>query len=269
MVILFTALVASAGFLVWAWQKHQASAPSSPVAATPPPVPAAAKANALAHRYSFSESGGTTVADSVGGPAWKGTLPNGGTFSGGQLTLSSNTQQYVQLPPGLIDPKTMTAVTIEAWATFGTNLPWPSWFFGFGTYTNTDGGNYLLCSPGGKRVAICGIYPGWQKGAEQQASSSGVEWSGQTLHITCVVNPPSGYVALYLNGTLAGMNNAETYPLSSVLDYYSYINRSLYSKDPYVNLTINEFRVYNRALTPEEIAATEKLGPDRVIDDLR
>jgi hypothetical protein len=36
----------------------------------------------LVHRYSFSETGGTTFADSVGGPAWTGTLPNGGTLSG-------------------------------------------------------------------------------------------------------------------------------------------------------------------------------------------
>ncbi len=52
----------------------------------------------LIHRYSFSENNGTTVADSVGGAAWNGTLPNGGSFSGGQLVLSSNSQQYVNLP---------------------------------------------------------------------------------------------------------------------------------------------------------------------------
>ena len=34
----------------------------------------------LVHRYSFSETSGTNVADSVGGPAWTGTLPRGGTF---------------------------------------------------------------------------------------------------------------------------------------------------------------------------------------------
>ena len=29
----------------------------------------------LAHRYSFSETNGTTVADSVGGPVWNGRCP--------------------------------------------------------------------------------------------------------------------------------------------------------------------------------------------------
>ena len=52
----------------------------------------------LVHRYSFSETGGTNVADSVGGAVWTGTLPNGGTFSSGQLALSSKSQQYASLP---------------------------------------------------------------------------------------------------------------------------------------------------------------------------
>jgi len=53
----------------------------------------------LVHRYSFSETGGASVADSVGGPVWNGTLPSGGTLSGGQLALSSNAQQYASLLP--------------------------------------------------------------------------------------------------------------------------------------------------------------------------
>src|SRR5262249_44813494 len=67
----------------------------------------------LLHRYSFSETSGTTAADSVGGPAWTGTLPNGGTFSNGQLTLASGSQQYVTLPTGIVSM--LTNFTIEAW----------------------------------------------------------------------------------------------------------------------------------------------------------
>ena len=38
----------------------------------------------LVHRYSFSETSGNHDADSVGGAAWDGTLPNGGAFDAGQ-----------------------------------------------------------------------------------------------------------------------------------------------------------------------------------------
>ena len=43
---------------------------------------------ALVHRYSFSESNGAAIADSIGGPIWNGTLPNGGSFSNGGLVLA-------------------------------------------------------------------------------------------------------------------------------------------------------------------------------------
>jgi hypothetical protein len=53
--------------------------------------------------------------------------------------------------------------------------------------------------------------------------------------------------------------------MSSVINKYSFINRSLYSADPYVNLTINEFRIYSVALSAAEITATEALGPDELL----
>lgn len=41
--------------------------------------------------------------------------------------------------------------------------------------------------------------------------------------------------------------------------------RSLYSSDPYVNLTLDEFRIYRAALSPGEIAATDAMGPDQLL----
>jgi hypothetical protein len=217
----------------------------------------------LVHRYSFSETSGNQVADSVGGPAWNGTLPNGGTFAGGQLTLSSNTQQYVSLPPGIINTNSAAAVTIEAWATFASNLPWPSWFFGFGsTDAGGAGGNYLFCSEGGGRFAISGVDPGYLGETNAYTSFS---WSGKTLHLACVLDPANGFIKVYTNGTLAGAGTLGTYSLAVVSNQHSYINRSLYSGDPYVNLSINEFRIYSRALSAAEIAATDALGPDQLL----
>ena len=257
------AVILLSGFVAWAWHGRSEKIPliASPVATKLP------LSGGLVHRYSFSESGGRSVADSVGGPAWSGLLPNGGAFAGGQLTLSSNSQQYVQLPPGLIDPNSMTAVTIEAWATFPPNLPWTCWLFGFGTSTNDDAGQYIMCSSGRNCEVISGTFPGWANGGEQQVGD-GMSWANRTMHITCVINPPAGFIAIYTNGVLANCNNAETYPLSVVLDRFSYINRSLYAKDALINLTINEFRIYNRALSSDEITITEKLGPDQLLNGL-
>ena len=214
---------------------------------------------AVAHRYSFNETSGSTVADSVGGSAWDGTLPNGGAFGGGQLSLLGSSQQYVNLPAGVIDTNTMTAVTIEAWATFPAALPWNACFFSIGDVTGSLGRYYIFSGSQGGRINIAGIDPGYMG---EQNAYSGMDWSGKTLHITGVINPPLGYIAIYTNGVLAGVNGSETWPLSSVVDNYSYINRSLYSGDPYLNLTINEFRIYGGALSPEDVAQTDLLGPD-------
>jgi hypothetical protein len=188
-------------------------------------------------------------------------LPNGGSFSGGQLILSSNSQQYVTLPAGILSG--MDAVTIEAWATFPVNLPWPTWFFGFGNVSGTVGANYLFCSPGGGRFAVAGVSPGYL--GETNAYTPGLDWSGKTLHLTCVFNPLAGYIAISTNGAVAGTNSTGAYTMSSIVNNYSWINRSLYSNDPYVNLTLNEFRIYSGGLSAAEIAATEALGPDQLL----
>lgn len=218
---------------------------------------------ALSHRYSFNEAiGSTTVADSVGGAIWDGVLPNGGAFGGGQLAIASAGQQYVQLPAGILS--TNKIVTIEAWVTFPEQLPVNCFFYGFGN-TDSDGSgeDYIFCAPEAGRIAITGTDPGWE--GEQNTAGAG-DLSYQTnLHFVSVYNPPAGYLALYIDGVLAGINNAVTTTMDSVNDTINYIGRSLYNKDPYPDLKLDEFRIYNGALSSGEIAATQILGPDQIL----
>jgi len=212
----------------------------------------------LIHRYSFNESSGSVCADSIGGAAWNATLPAGGAFGGGQLKLSAADSQYVQLPAGILSH--CPAVTIEAWATFSGQLPKGCFFFGFGNIHGEEGNNYLFCAPQAGRIAITdGNY------AQEQNANGNVDFSFRSnMHLTAVFNPPLGYVALFTNGVLAAINREVTVPMSSVQDLYSYIGRSLYSPDPYPNISLNEFRIYNGALSADQIMVSEKLGPDRV-----
>ena len=209
----------------------------------------------LAHQYSFTAD----ASDSVGGTAWNGTLPNGGTFANGQLILASGSRQYVQLPAGILS--NYTAVTIEAWATFPDQLPGNCFFYGFG---NTDasgaGENYIFCAPQGGRIAITGVDPGYN--GEQNAYGY-FDFSYHTnFHVVAVYNPPAGCLALYTNGVLAAMNSAVTIPMSSVSNVLSYIGRSLYTADPYPDLSLDEFRIYSVALSAREVAQDYQLGPN-------
>jgi alpha-L-arabinofuranosidase len=214
----------------------------------------------LVHRYSFNETSGVTVADSVGGPAWNGTLPRGGMFGNGQLKLLSGSQQYVHLPTGILS--NYTAVTVEAWATFPDQLAVNCFFFGFGNTNGSSGENYIFCAPQAGRTAITsGNF------SSEQNAYGNFDFSFHTnFHVTAVFNPPLGYIALYTNGILAGINGSITTPFSSVNDVYSYIGRSLYAGDPYPDFMLDEFRIYNGALSANEIAATQMLGQDQLFN---
>jgi hypothetical protein len=214
----------------------------------------------LVHRYSFNDlPGSTTAADSIGGTAWNGTLPNGGAFGGGQLALASSSNQYLQLRTGILS--NYPAVTIEAWVTFWDQLPVNCFFFGFGNTVSGSGQSYIFCAPQGGRIAITAS--DWS--GEQNAYSS-TDFSFHTnFHVTAVFDPPDGCVALYTNGVLVGINTAVTVPMSSVNDLFCYIGKSLYNADPYPDFTLDEFRIYSGALSPAEIAATQALGPGQLL----
>lgn len=215
---------------------------------------------ALVHRYSFDDPpGSTAAADSVGGPAWNGVLPNGGTFGGGQLALAASSQQYLQLPSGILS--NYPAVTVESWVTFYDQLPVNCFYFGFGNTNGGSGNSYVFCAPQGGRIAITAS--DW---SGEQNAYSGTDFSFQSdFHLVAVFNPPAGCLSLYTNGVLVGINTAVTVPMSAVNDVYSYVGRSLYSADPYPDLTLDEFRIYSGALSSAEIAATQVLGPTQVL----
>jgi len=220
------------------------------LAGNTPPLPT------LVHRYNFNETSGSVVHDSIGGAAWNGTLPNGGTFNGSQLSLAAASSQYVNLPAGILS--NYTAVTIEAWATFPDQVPWNTMFFSFGNTSGSSGENYIFCAPQSGRIAITSTnYTG------EQNASSGSDFSYHTnLHITAVFNPPLNYLAIYTNGGLAGVNSSVTVPLNLVSNVFSYIGRSLYSGDAYFDVSLDEFRIYNGAMQPADVAAAQVVGPD-------
>jgi hypothetical protein len=216
----------------------------------------------MTHRYSFfSEANGSATAIDTVGSA-NGTLNGDAAITNGQLILNGATGTYLSLPANIIT-SAYSGATIEAWASFGA-LPVNCFFFGFGNTDSSGAGeDYIFCAPEAGRVAITGADPGY---TGEQNAASGANWSGQTnLHIVAVFEPPAGYISLYTNGALAAINNAVTTPLSSVNDVDSYIGRSLYTADPYAPFNVEEFRIYNGPLTPQQIALDAASGPSQIL----
>ena len=220
----------------------------------------------LAHRYTFNQtSGSTAVPDSIGGPAWNGTLPNGGAFAGSQLTFSSGSQQYLALPGGILS--NATAATIEMWISSisGTTVSPPYvYLFAIGnTDSNGNACNYVSFAPNLAHVAITAADPGWA--AEQGGNLASSMGLATGLHLTCVFNSPGGVINVYTNGILASAFTGISVPLSAVGRQFAYIGRSLNSGDPYPTWTIKELRFYSTALSAPEVAATDALGPTQIL----
>ena len=61
------------------------------------------------------------------------------------------------------------------------------------------------------------------------------------MHVTCVVDPPDKYLAIYTNGVLETANTNYTIPFVSLSDQLAYIGRSLFAElngDAYLNGSI-------------------------------
>jgi O-glycosyl hydrolase len=214
-------------------------------------------APALAHRYSFSETSGSTTADSVGGPAWTGALPNSGSFSSGQLTLSSNASQYVNLPAGIVSG--LTDFTVEVWVKLNSTANWTR-IFDFGRNTTT---NMFLTPLNGSNSRVRFAITTTGSGGEQRIDGTSGLSVGPWHHVVVTLKTNRG--VLYVDGVPVGTNGSMTLKPSSLGNTANnYLGKSQYS-DPYLNGALDEFRIYNVALSPAEIAATFSMGPNQLL----
>jgi regulation of enolase protein 1 (concanavalin A-like superfamily) len=206
----------------------------------------------LVHQYSFSETSGTNVADSVGGPVWNGTLPNGGTFSNGQLTLASASSQYATLPAGIVG--TLSNFTIVAWVRLNSTADWTRIFdFGSGTTANM----FLTPQSGGSGPMRFAITTSGS-GSEQQINSSSALSTGGRHQVAVTLSGNTG--VMYLDGSPVGTNSSMTLNPSSLgSTANNHLGKSQYS-DPYLNGSLDEFRIYKRALTAVEVAQVYLAG---------
>jgi autotransporter-associated beta strand protein len=217
-------------------------------------------ANFLNHRYSFT----TDTSDSIGG-AW-GTNFGNATVAGGQLVLDGTAGTYAQLPGDLFNSGNATALTVEFWATFGANGNFVRVFDFGNTNVQNNGVNYVGFSPhnggGGHQIHIS---PG--DGSFQQQVTAAGTFDGLAMHVACVIDPPNQTLAIYTNGVLEATITNMTVNIASLNNVFSFIGRSLFGADPYLNASIDELRIYNGALAGLSIKQSEDQGPNTILAD--
>ncbi|WP_329310904.1 family 43 glycosylhydrolase [Streptomyces sp. NBC_01262] len=211
----------------------------------------------LVLHYDFDESGGSVVRDSSGHgnhgtyvrtPAF-GTGVHGGSFemSGGSST--STTSPYVKIPNGVL--KDTDSVTVSTYAKWngGANF---QWLFGLGP----DSDKYLFATPsnGGSSLYSAITTATWSGESKMTGSQF---TTGTWHHVTVTVDGTAQTAVLYLDGVevsrATGVIIKPSDLYDSAKDYTGYIGRSLYSADPYFGGAVDDFRIYNRALSAAEV----------------
>ena len=206
----------------------------------------------LAHRYSFT----TDASDSVGGA--NGTVNGNPNFSGGQVVLDGAT--YVSFPGSTINIATNAAITVETWATYGGGATWSRiWEFGTGVNNN----NNLYSAPQVPNGAIFTAWPVSENiGNGSQTFGIGLApWTNLTVHSTVVINPATTTMSVYTNGNLAYASYNATASLTGCSTGLVSVGFSS-AGDPLWTGSIDEFRIYSGALTPQEVALTDANGPN-------
>ena len=237
-------------------------------------------------RYSFSEAAagdasGLTFSDSVGSA--HGTVRgSGASFTGTRLSLTggaSTTAAYGDLPNALLSAKSADnggsgAVTIEGWIRVTGNRT-SARVFDFGS---TTGGE--LTAPGGGGNALDSFTLFGQLGGitstrrVEVRNNDGASGGANTLdysttnltndlHFAVTWHEGSGEIFVYENGRpVVAMVTDER--ISSINDVNNWLGRANTATDQNAQMEYDEIRIYNYALSANEVRGTFDLGPNVV-----
>jgi PKD repeat protein len=218
----------------------------------------------LAHRYSFEGAPGSTfIADSIG--TAHGTLFGSGALTGdGKLNLSG-ANGFVDLPNGIIS--SLGNVTLEAWLTWNGGNQWQR-IFDFGSNSGGEGAQgtgltYLALTPRSGGDAFRFMITTNSGGGEIAAQSAQMLPAGQQVHLAASYDFLAGTSSLFLNGQHIA-TGAAAVPLNLINDVNAWLGKSQWN-DPYFNGQFDEFRIYNGAVSDQQILASFVAGPDALV----
>ena len=221
---------------------------------------------------------------------------NGATVTGEQLVLPSTTTNgnqtaanisaYLDLPNGIISSR--PDLTLEAWATPVSSKNWQR-LFDFGNSSITSGPDAATgeiidsASAPGNFVANDNLFLSLNNGGTlgshrleaklaggstvtNNADLSSVTAAGTEYHYVMTVKDGGGasgatgcLVKWFRNGALIGSVDLP-YRMTDLHDVNNWIGRSMWAADTNSNLSLNELRIYDRAISSAEVSTTFNAG---------
>ena len=197
--------------------------------------------------YQADAASGSTLSDSSGNgntASLSGTYSFTSGVSGNALSLSGG---YAALPAGIVAG--LNDFTLSAWVKL-SSLNTGERIFDFGTGTSVY--MYLTPQASGTNLPRFAITTSGS-GGEQQVNSSTAISVGVWTHVAVTLS--GNTCTLYINGVAVGSNTGMTlHPAALGSTTANYLGKSQ-SSDPALQGSLDDFRLFGRALSPAEILA--------------
>jgi beta-galactosidase len=201
-------------------------------------------------KYDFNEGSGTTAHDAsgkgfdgtlVGGAAW---TPSGKNFGGIGLDGVSG---YVNLPNGPLKDLHDVTMSVNVNMVSNTGNDWLG-ILGYSTssYIGMDANAGTLNS----------YYTNAGKTYQVSTPAPAVgTWSNATLVVSSTTETMSIYIDGVLKQTTTGLTGDVSTLYSATQTFGGYVGKSVWGGDPYLKASVDDFQVYNGALSGSQIAA--------------
>ncbi len=216
----------------------------------------------LTHRYSFTDG----AKDSAGHV--DGILKNAAKVSGGKLVLENPNKTsadpalaYLDFPSSLL-PKT-GSVSIVFWFT-GTAVDSFARIIDFGDREDVQGRAFIYFTPHASTDMSRAAITADTTGTKTFIDATPID-DGKPHCVAIVIDDSAKKLHLYIDGkepVAAADLGANT--LDKVRPTHTWVGKSGFDQDGALTGSIDELRIYNKALTLQDAAAIDKAGPDQL-----
>ncbi|MFV2118769.1 immunoglobulin-like domain-containing protein [Streptomyces sp. Act-28] len=229
--------------------------------ATPPAR--ASTTDGLVVHYPLQQTGGPTVTD-ASGHGRDATAVNGATWLGAEGLRLDGVDDHVELPDDLM--RNLDSITVSLQVRIAADQPSPYFVWGLGNSSGGNGDGYLFTTGNPYRTSIA--TGNWSTEQTVSAGRDLARDSWKTLTYTLT----DGTAVLYEDGAEMARRTGVTITPARIgggATTANHIGRSLYGGDRHLKAQVRDFRLYDRALDPAEVARIAAVSDaDRVARDV-